>query len=119
MSNGFDVKTVVTSIGALNNATRPLFEVFADGGGITVIDANVVQAAAGTVLLQLVTMQGGTLINGTIGSFGSVLALNTPTALTLTALDWVDGGLWVGVKEANVGTTNAATLISISYVAGR
>jgi hypothetical protein len=118
MSSAFDVKTVVTSVGTLNNATRPLFEVPADGGGITVINGDVVMAAAGTLALQLVTMQGGTLINGTIGVFPGTLTLNAPAALTISS-DWVDGGYWVGLKEANVGTSNAATLISMSYVLGR
>ncbi len=114
--HGFSV-----NIGALSNASRPVFKVPTAYGGITIVGAQCIQGGAGTTQLYLVEMDsGGTSNVGTAGTFGTVYATNVPNAATLTAAScFVDGGNYIGIKENNVGAANAVTIVSIQYVMGK
>jgi hypothetical protein len=116
-----EVHAYGNNIGALSNAIRPLFKVPAAYGGITVVGAQAAQAAAGTTSLALVELASdGTTVSGTLGTWGTVFALNTPLAATLTASRcFVDAGNYIGVKELNVGAANAVCVVSIEYVMGK
>lgn len=108
-------------IGALSNATRPVFKVPAGYGGITIVGATCTQSAAGTTSLALVEMDsGGTTVSGTLGTWGTVFAVNTPLSATLTgSRTFIDAGNYVGVKELNVGAAAAVTIVSVSYIMGK
>ena len=112
------------NIGALTNDFRPLFKIPSGAGGITVTDANYVTETAGTSTVQLVDLgTAGTAVaaGGTIfASAGSaVAAAGVPVAMTEQDTAYIAEGHWVGVKEANVGTTGAITIISFSYLNGK
>ena len=123
MSSQFDVNIVSCNIGALSNDFRPLFKVPSAGGGITILDANYVTETAGTSTVQLVALgSAGTAIasGGTLYSGGSaVAAAGIPVTMAVDDTAFVDAGSWVGVKEANTGTTGAITIVSLSYVMGK
>lgn len=120
MSDALDVHVVSVSIGALNNTFRPCFKVPTSFGGISVLGANAILATAGTVALNLVQLgTAGTAIGGTLATLGSaVFAVNTPQAMTVGTA-FVAAGYWVGVAEANVGTTPTVTMVDIEFVMGK
>lgn len=123
MAGQFDVNIVSCNIGALTNDFRPLFKVPSAGGGITILDANYVTETAGTSTVQLVNLgTAGTAVQsgGTLFSGGSVVATaGIPIPLTVDDTAFIDGGYWLGVKEANTGTTGAISIVSLSYVVGK
>ena len=89
MANQMDVHIVSAPLGAFKGATElPLVYVPAKGGGITILDAQLVGTADGTVIGgQLVTMTdaGTPAIAGTIGAFAGtvVAAAGVPAELTI------------------------------------
>jgi len=122
MASQSDVHIVSVNIAALNNDYRPIFEVPDYAGGITIVGANIVQEGAATQSLYLIDAgAAGTAAGGTLVTWGSqVFAAGVPKAGTISTSDvFVDAGDWVAVKEANVGTTNAITIVSVAYVMGR
>ncbi len=123
MANQMDVHIVSAPLGAFNGATElPLVYIPAKGGGITILDAQLVGTAAGTVIGgQLVTMTdaGTPAINGTIGAFAGtvVAAAGVPAELTI-ATAFVDDGQWIGFDQTS-GTVAAGAFINIAYVTGK
>lgn len=112
---------VSENIGALNNGTRPLFKVPTGYGGITIVSADVVMHAAGTIALNIVNMgAAGTAVSGTIATLGSVVYVSgVPQAFTVVAAQaFVDEAAWVAVEEKNTGTANANTRVDICYLTG-
>ncbi len=124
MSDNSNVILSATNIGALSNDFRPLVKIPSGFGGITIQSANYTTETAGTSTVQLVDLgtagtavaTGGTLF-ATAGS--AVAAAGVPVAMTEQDTAYLAEGHWLGVKEANVGTTGAITLISFSYVMGK
>lgn len=114
-----EVFIVVAPIPLLNNASRALLKVPSYGGGITVLGGDIVQGAAGTQSLYLCDMgTAGTAVSGTIITWGSVVfAAGTAQAGSVTTAK-VDAGRYIGIKEANVGTTGTVAYVSFSYVMG-
>lgn len=123
MANQFDVNIVSNNIGALTNDFRPLFKVPSAGGGITILEAHYITETAGTSTVQLVNLgSAGTAVQsgGTLFSGGSVVAsAGVPVPLSVDDTAFLDGGNWLGVKEANTGTTGAITIVTLSYVMGK
>ncbi len=123
MAEQMDVHIVSAPLGAFNGATElPLVYIPAKGGGITILDAQLVGTAAGTVIGgQLVTMTdaGTPAINGTIGAFAGtvVAAAGVPAELTI-ATAFVDDGQWIGFDQTS-GTVAAGAFINIAYVTGK
>lgn len=115
-----DVNVVSNNVGALSNDFRPMFKVPVGFGGITFLSAHVTGEGAGTSWLQLVDLgTAGTAVGGTIANAGTVVSVaGIPQALTLVTA-FVDEGHWVGARENNVGTTNAITIFSASYLMGK
>jgi len=116
-----EVYIMTVGIGALSNTTRPAFKVPAAYGGITIVGAQCTQGAAGTTSLALVEMgSAGTAVSGTLGTWGTVFALNTPLAATLTAAScFIDAGNYVGVKEVGVGAADTVSIVAIEYIMGK
>lgn len=123
-----EVHTVVINVGALSNARRNLFKTPAAalGGGITLLEASVVQAGTTSSALRLVktgsagTAASGTITTSAVGGSGTAFAINTPKNWTIPASTaYVDANTWIAVKEANVQSTNAITLVSIKYQMGK
>ena len=112
------------NVGAISNDFRPVFKIPSGYGGLTLINANYVTETAGTSTVQVVDLgtagtavaAGGTLF-ATAGS--AVAAPGVPVAMTQQDTAFVDEGHWIGVKEANVGTTGAISIISFSYLNGK
>jgi hypothetical protein len=119
------VNIVSNNIGALSNDFRPLFKVPTGFGGITILSANYTTETVGTSRVQLVDLgtagtaiaAAGTLFTSSGGS--SVAAAGIPNALASADKVFVSEGTWVGVKEANVGTTGAISIIDVAYVMGK
>lgn len=122
MAGQFDVHIQATNIGALTNDFRPLFKVPAAGGGITILDASYVTETAGTSTVQLVDLgsAGTSIAGGTLFTGGSAVAsAGVPVPMSVDDGAFIDGGNWLGVKEANTGTTGAITIVSLAYVTGK
>lgn len=116
---------VSNNIGAISNDFRPLFKVSSGFGGITVLDASYITETAGTSRVQIVDLgtagtavqAGGTIFQASAGS--SVAAAGIPNTLSVADTAFIADGRWVGVKEANVGTTGAITIVTLNYVHGK
>lgn len=123
MSNSFDVHVVTNNIGALSNDFRPLFKLPVGVGGITVLNAAYTTETAGTSSVSLVDLgTAGTAIavGGTLFAGGSaVAAAGIPNTMTVADTAYLGDGHWMGVKEANIGTTGAITIVNLSYVMGK
>lgn len=123
MASQMDVHIVSAPLGAFSGATElPLVYLPAKGGGVTILDVQLVGTAAGTViggLLVTMTDAGTPAINGTIGAFAGtvVAAAGVPAELTI-ATPFVDDGLWIGFDQAS-GTVAAGAFINIAYVMGK
>ena len=113
------------NIGALSNDFRPVFKIPADWGGITVLNAAYITETAGTSRLQIVDLgtagtaveAGGTIFQASAGS--SVAAAGVPNTLAVADTAFIPAGNWVGVKEANVGTTGAITIVTFAFAHGK
>lgn len=123
MANSGDVKIVATNIGALSNDFRPLFKIPSGYGGATILNANYVTETAGTSSVSIVDLgTAGTAVatGGTIFAGGSAVAApGVPVSMSVDDTAFIEEGHWVGVKEANVGTTGAITIVSLSYLMGK
>ena len=117
-----EVHIVSSNIGALSNASRAIFKIPSGHGGITILEAKVVGAGAGTSWLTLADLgTGGTAISTRIGTGGTAISVaNVPQAITLTAANvFVDAGHYVGFTEMNVGACNAVTIVEVAYKWGK
>lgn len=120
-----EVSIVSNNIGALTNDFRPMFKVPTGFGGITVLEAYYVTETAGTSRLQIVDLgtagtavaSSGTIFDPAAGS--SVATAGVPNTLAVADTAFVAEGHWVGAKEANVGTTGAITIVTLSYKMGK
>ncbi|MBI4496845.1 MAG: hypothetical protein HY689_02960 [Chloroflexi bacterium] len=115
MAHSIQIATI--HVGALNNGLRPGFKIPSGYGGITVLAAQIFQAAAGTAAFNLVDLgTAGTAVSGTIATLGSaVFVANTPQDLTVSTA-YVAEGRYVGVEETNVGTGNAVTECYVEFL---
>jgi hypothetical protein len=120
MAGQFDVHLISNNIGALSNDFRPMFKIPASGGGISFLSCHVTGEGAGTSWLQLVDLgTAGTSVSSILATSGTAVSVaGIPQELTISTA-FVDAGHWVGLKEANIGTTNAITIVSASYVMGK
>ena len=112
----------VVNIGAITNATLPIWKVPAGYGGITIIGVQSTQLTAGTTQLYLVdTGTAGTATTGgTLATSGTAHAAKTPVAWTVsTSTPYLAEGSYLAVKEGNVGTTVTVTEVAITYVFGK
>lgn len=122
MANYADVNIVSCNIGALTNDFRPLFKVPTGFGGITVLGASYLTETAGTSTVELVDLgtAGTSVAGGTLFTGGSAVAVaGIPLAMTVDDGATLSEGRWLGVKEANTGTTGAITIVTLSYVMGK
>lgn len=123
MASQMDVHIVTALLGAYNGATElPLVYLPAKGGGITILDVQLVGPSAGTVVggkLVLLSDAGTPALSGTVGSWAGtvVTAAGVPAELTI-ATAFVDDGQWIGFDQTS-GTVPAGTFINIAYVMGK
>ena len=125
MSSQGNVNIVATNIGALTNDFRPWFKIPAGYGGITVLEASYTTETAGTSYVMIVDLgtagtavqASGTIFASTGGS--SVAAAGVANELTVANTAFIADDHWVGVKEANVGTTGAISIVQLSYLMGK
>ena len=111
----------VVNIGAITNATLPIWKVPAGFGGITILGVQSCQLTAGTTQLYLIdTGSAGTATTGgTLATSGTAHAAKTPVAWTVAAAPYLAEGSYLAVKEGNVGTTVIVTEVAITYVFGK
>ena len=111
----------VANIGAISNASLPLWKVPAGFGGVTIIGVQSTQLTAGTTQLYLIDMgpAGTTTNGGTLATSGTPHAAKVPVAWTVAASPYLAEGSYLAVKEGNVGTTVTVTEIAITYVFGK
>ena len=116
-----DIQIVSSNIGALSNAPRAIFKVPAGHGGITIIEAKVIGAGAGTSWLTLEDLgTTGTTLTTLLGSGGTAVSVaNVPQAITLTSNVYVSAGNYVGFRENNIGACNAVTIVEVAYKWGK
>jgi len=123
MAETYDVHLAVLPLGGFNGATEvPLLKLPPSGGGITVLEANLVGPAAGTAIGgKIVTMSdaGTPAINGTVGAFAGtvVTAAGVVFEATLSST-YVAQGYWLGFDQTS-GTVPAGTFIAVSYIMGK
>lgn len=118
-----DIKLLPVDIGAYVGAThRPIVELPAGSGGITIKSVKVTGMAAGTsigLILATATNVGTPVIDGTVGSFaGTVVYSEGVTFACTLSTPWVAENKWLVVDQAS-GTAPANTILSIAYVDGR
>ncbi len=113
--------TTVFNIGAITNATLPLFKVPAGFGGITILALQTTQLTAGTTQLYLIdTGSAGTSTSGgTLATSGTAHAAKVPVAGTVSSSAYLAEGSYLAVKEGNVGTTVTVTEVAVTYVFGK
>lgn len=111
----------VANIGAITNATLPLFKCPTGFGGMTVIGVQSTQLTAGTTQLYLVDLgaAGTSTTGGTLATSGTAHAAKVPVAWTVSSTPYLAEGSYLGVKEGNVGTTVTVTEVAVSFVSGK
>lgn len=114
---------MVVNIGAITNATLPIFKVPTGFGGITILQVQSTQLTAGTTQLYLIdTGSAGTSTSGgTLATSGTAHAAKTPVAWTVSSgtSAYLAEGSYLAVKEGNVGTTVTVTEVAITYRFGK
>lgn len=113
----------VANIGAITNASLPIFKCPTGFGGLTILQVQSTQLTAGTTQLYLIDMgSAGTLTTGgTLATSGTAHAAKTPVAWTVTANSgaYLAEGSYLAVKEGNVGTTVTVTEVAVTYRFGK
>lgn len=112
----------VANIGALTNASLPLFKVPAGFGGITILGAQETFLTAGTARNHLIDMgaAGTTTNGGTLAtSGGTARTAKVPVAMTLQSTVYLAEGSYLAVKEDNTGANVTVTEIAITYRFGK
>lgn len=116
-------RVFIANIGAISNASLPLFKVPAGFGGITVLSVQSTQYTAGTTQLYLIDMgtAGTATTGGTLATSGTAHAAKTPVAWTVTSGTgaYIAEGNYLAVKEGSVGTTVTITEVAVWYVLGK
>ena len=124
--SAYDVKTVAIPMGAFTGATiQPKLFFDAEGGDVTILDAQIVGAAAGTaigLILVTATDVGTPVVSGTIAAFAGtiVYAEGVVFEATLSApsVDVGTSGVWLAVDQAS-GTAPANAVLSVNYLRGK
>ena len=114
-------QVMVVNIGAITNATLPLFKVPSGFGGMTILGVQSTQLTAGTTQLYLIDAgAAGTLTTGgTLATSGTAHAAKSAVAWTVASSPYLAEGSYLAIKEGNVGTTVTVTEVAISYVFGK
>lgn len=124
MSSQMDVHIATLSLGALVGATElPLAKLPSMGGGITILEANLVGPSAGTSvggLLVTMTNAGTPVLNGTVATFTTpgITAAGVPIAAAINNSGYVGPDYWIGFDQTS-GTVPAGTFITLSYIMGK
>ena len=120
MSETFDVH-VMSFPAVLTGGTEvPLVHLPTSGGGITVLDAYMINAGT-TVGGLLVTMTnvGTPALSGTIGALAATVTESATIPAAITISDgWVAAGEWIGFDQTS-GTVPAGSFFTLSYIMGR
>lgn len=120
MADQFDVHIMTFPV-ILTGATQvPLVHLPSGGGGITVLEAKMINAGTSVGGLLLTMTNAGTpAISGTIGSFAGTItdSATIPAALTISDA-FVAAGEWIGFDQAS-GTVPAGSHVSMAYVVGK
>lgn len=111
----------VANIGAVSNASLPLFKCPTGFGGITILQVQSTQLTAGTTQLYLIDMgaAGTTTNGGTLATSGTAHAAKVPVTWTIGSSPYLAEGSYLAVKEGNVGTTVTVTEIAVTYMFGK
>ena len=120
MASQFDFHVVAIPV-VLTAATEvPLVHIPTGGGGITVLEADFVNAgtAVGGLLVTM-TDAGTPAISGTIGAFAGTITASATIPAALTVSDgYVAAGEWIGYDQTS-GTVPAGSFITLSYIVGK
>ena len=115
-----DVHVVVLPV-ALTGATQvPLMHVPTGYGGITVLEADLINSGtAVSSLLVTMTDAGTPAINGTVGSISGTTTVSDTIPQAFTISDgYVAAGEWIGYDQTS-GTVPAGAFVSLAYVVGK
>lgn len=124
--SAYDVKTVAIPVGAFTGATlQPKLFFDAEGGDITILDAQVTGAAAGTsvgLILVTATDVGTPAVSGTIATFAGTIVYAEGVVFEATvgtaSVDVGTSGVWLAVDQAS-GTAPANTVLTVNYLRGK
>ena len=124
MASQFDVHILTLPV-VLTGATQvPIVHLPSGGGGITILDAKMINAGTAVGPLLVTMSNAGTPeLNGTIGYFAAAAAgtitesATIPAALTMVD-EFVDAGEWIGYDQTS-GTVPAGSFVSLSYIMGK
>ena len=124
MASQFDIHILTFPVVLTAGTEIPLVHLPDKAGGITVLDAKMINAGTSVGPL-LVTMSnvGTPALTGTVGYFAAAAAGTITESATipasLTMVDaFVDAGEWIGFDQTG-GTVPAGSFISLSYVMGK
>ena len=114
-------QVMIVNIGALTNASLPIWKVPAGFGGVTIVGVQSTQLTAGTTQLYLIDMgtAGTATTGGTLATSGTAHAAKVPVAWTVASSPYLAEGSYLAVKEGNVGTTVTVTEVAITYMFGK
>lgn len=122
----YDVKTVAIPVGAFTGATiQPKLFFDAEGGDVTILDAQIVGQAAGTsvgLILVTATDVGTPAVSGTIATFAGTIVYAEGVVFEATvgtaSVDVGTSGVWLAVDQTS-GTCPANTVLSVNYLRGK
>jgi hypothetical protein len=124
MASQFDVHICTIPVVLTAGTEVPILHFPEGGGGITILDAKMVNAGTSVgPLLVTMTNVGTPALSGTIGYFAAAAAgtitnsATIPASLTLVDA-YVSAGEWIGFDQAS-GTVPAGSFVSLSYIMGK
>ena len=122
MANSFDVHVVVLPLGLYSGSTHlPLMKLPAAGGGITILNAELLGGEGTAIGGKLVVLSdvGTPALAGTIGSLAGTVtqAAGVPADFTISTA-FVDDGQYIGYDQTS-GTIPLGSFISMAYVTGK
>lgn len=115
-----DIQVQNCPIGAVGTANRALFRVPSGFGGITILNAWLVAAAAATVVSQLVNMGTalGTAVSSVIGTLtDGTLVANVRKPMSITTA-YQAAGTWLGFNGIT-GITDTVTSVIVEFKYGK
>jgi hypothetical protein len=115
------VMSVVLPVGAqAGTINKPLWRVPSAHGGVTLLNAWIISAAAATTIFQLSNMGTalGTAISSNIGTLNGTLVANTQKAISITTA-YQAAASWIALSTLAGDTLNADSKVVLEYKFGK
>ena len=111
------------NVGLITDALMPIFQVPTGFGGITLLEANITFAEAGTAGLYLINAGAVGTATGAAGTLatygGTAYTALTPIEMTIASSAYIGEGSFIAVKEDSTGASSGTTSIQFVYKYGK